>query len=83
VTQAIDSVAALEWLKVEHDRNKLEFVWLNFSLSNAAADNWVAEHLSLPEHFFETLHEGSAQSAMSRKKIVDDCHQRCHVRFFI
>jgi zinc transporter len=66
--QAIDSVTALEWLKVEHDRNKHEFIWLHFSLSNASAEKWMEEHLSLPEHFFETLHEGAGSTRVEQEE---------------
>ena len=65
-TQAIDSLAALEWLKTEHDHNSTEFVWLHFSLSNASSEKWMAEHLSLPEHFFETLHEGASSTRVEQ-----------------
>jgi zinc transporter len=33
------------------------FVWLHFSLANAAAERWLEHNLSLPEEFFASLHE--------------------------
>ena len=66
--QTLDSVTALEWLKTKHDRDDLEFVWLHFSLSNASAEKWMGEHLSLPEHFFETLHEGTGSTRVEQEE---------------
>jgi zinc transporter len=34
------------------------FLWLHFSLSNAAAERWFRQHLSLPDAFHAALHEG-------------------------
>jgi zinc transporter len=34
------------------------FLWLHFSLSNAGAERWLRQNLSLPESFHATLHEG-------------------------
>ena len=65
--QAIDSVTALEWLNAEHNRNDHEFIWLHFSLSNASAEKWMGEHLTLPEHFFETLHEGVGSTRVEQE----------------
>jgi zinc transporter len=65
---AIDSVAALEWMKARHERDDLEFVWLHFSLSNASAEKWMGEHLFLPEHFFETLHEGTGSTRVEQEE---------------
>jgi zinc transporter len=33
------------------------FVWLHFSLSNAASERWLRQHLVLPPAFFEDLRE--------------------------
>ena len=66
--QAIDTVAALDWLNLEPDSGKLEFIWLHFSLSNAAAERWMGEHLALPEHFFETLHEGAGSTRVEQEE---------------
>ena len=56
--RAVDSASALEWLKLRPGADGFEFIWLHLSLSNATAEKWMAEHLALPEHFFETLREG-------------------------
>lgn len=66
--QPIDSVTALEWLRARHDSDDHEFVWLHFSLSNASAVKWMGEHLFLPEHFFETLHEGVGSTRVEQEE---------------
>lgn len=33
-----------------------DFLWLHFSLSNAACEPWLRRHLRLPAAFYETLH---------------------------
>src|SRR5262245_11915211 len=35
-----------------------EFLWLHFSLSNAAAERWIRQNLALPDAFHDALHEG-------------------------
>lgn len=65
--RAIDSASALEWLKLRPEANSFEFIWLHFSLSNATAEKWMSEHLSLPEHFFETLHEGTGSTRVEHE----------------
>jgi zinc transporter len=34
------------------------FYWLHFSLSNAASERWLRQHLELPDSFHLLLHEG-------------------------
>ena len=60
---------ALAWLAREPGEGAAGFVWLHFNLSDAAAETWIAEHLSqvVPE-FFEALHEGS------RSTRIEDAH---------
>jgi zinc transporter len=36
------------------------FVWLHFSLSNAASERWLRQHLQLPPTFYETLQDSSS-----------------------
>src|SRR5438874_13789451 len=33
-----------------------EFLWLHFSLSNAASEPWLRRYLTLPDAFYESLH---------------------------
>ncbi len=56
--QALDCSAALDWLRVEREPNSQDFIWLHFNLSNLQSEKWLAEQLSLPEEFFDTLQEG-------------------------
>jgi zinc transporter len=57
--QAINSDEAAAWLGAA--RAPGSFLWLHFSVSNAAASRWMLQHLSLPETFHESL-PGAATS---------------------
>lgn len=65
----IDSVAAAEWLTGIADGGT-DFIWLHFSLSNVNTEKWLAEHLDLPEQYYETLREGPASTRIEQ---ADDC----------
>jgi zinc transporter len=66
--QEINSEQALDWLKNTPHLEGEAFVWLHFSLSNALAEKWIAEHLPLPEHFFETVHEGVGSTRVEQEE---------------
>jgi zinc transporter len=53
----IDADAAADWLAAPARSPADAFVWLNFSLANAASERWIRRHLSLPESSLESLHE--------------------------
>ena len=53
--QAIDCEAALELFGPETGEG---FLWLHLSLSNAASERWMRQHLQLSEDFYDALHEG-------------------------
>ncbi|MFT5644648.1 MAG: zinc transporter [Janthinobacterium sp.] len=65
----LNSAAALEWMagREQLDANEKqdvqaggqEFIWLHFNLSNTASEKWLKSHASLPDEFYETLHQGS------------------------
>ena len=46
---------------------RAEFLWLHFSLANAASGRWLREHARLPDTFFETQ-----DSASTRLEVTDD-----------
>jgi zinc transporter len=54
----IDCDAALEWLAARTAGESADFVWLHFSLSNAASERWMRQSLQLADAFYESLHEG-------------------------
>src|SRR5262245_41710913 len=37
-----------------------EFLWLHFSLSNAASEQWLQQHIALPDAFYDLLKENSS-----------------------
>jgi zinc transporter len=54
--QPITLEEAVEFLAApEEDRSRGDFVWLHFSLSNAASQPWLRQWLTLPEAFYEAL----------------------------
>jgi zinc transporter len=44
-----------------------EFLWLHFSLSNAAAERWIRQNLSLPEAFHTALHESVGATRLEQE----------------
>jgi len=48
--------SAVELLAAPDSVRPGEFFWLHFSLSNAATEPWLQQHLTLPEAFYESLH---------------------------
>jgi zinc transporter len=55
----IDSAGALAWLQQRQLDDGKEFIWLHFNLSNTASEKWLKANVSLPDEFYETLHQGS------------------------
>jgi zinc transporter len=53
--QAITSDAAVEFLTAPGPGLPGEFLWLHFSLSNAASEPWLRRYLILPDAFYELL----------------------------
>jgi zinc transporter len=49
----------LAWLQANKVAKDSSFIWLHFNLSNVAAEKWLKENATLPDEFYETLHEGS------------------------
>lgn len=48
--------------------NDDSFLWLHFTLANAASERWLREHVALPEAFHESLHG----STSTRVEHADD-----------
>jgi zinc transporter len=59
---ALDSDAALQWLQTARAKDDVGFIWLHFNLSNLQATKWLAEHLSLPQEYFDTMREGTGST---------------------
>jgi len=53
--QSITSEAAVEFLTASGPGRPDEFLWLHFSLSNAASEPWLRRYLTLPDTFYESL----------------------------
>jgi zinc transporter len=61
----IESDAAAEWLATQPSDG---FLWLHFSLANAASEPWLRLHIDLPAAFYESLKEGVS----TRVEAIDD-----------
>jgi zinc transporter len=55
-TRSITSEAAIEFLTAHGPARPDEFLWLHFSLSNAASEPWLRRYVTLPDTFYESLH---------------------------
>ena len=53
----LDTDAACAWLK-QRAQHPQQFIWLHYNLANTASEKWLHEHTSLPEEFYDSLHEG-------------------------
>ncbi len=56
--RSITSEAAVEFLTAPGPALPDEFVWLHFSLSNAASEPWLRRYLTLPDTFYESARGG-------------------------
>jgi len=52
----ITSQEAVQFLTTPGPGLSAEFLWLHFSLSNAASEPWLRRYLTLPDSFYESLH---------------------------
>src|SRR6201997_4595295 len=52
----ITSQEAVQFLTMPGPGLPAEFLWLHFSLSNAASEPWLRRYLTLPDSFYESLH---------------------------
>jgi len=64
VAQPCDLSQARDWLQGGEQSAAGGFVWLHFSLSDAAAQSWMPAHLPLTPEYFEALHEGSRSTRL-------------------
>ncbi len=62
--QAIAADEAVMWLATPGAPGA--FVWLHFNVSNAAAERFMQQHLTLPESFHESLHEDSGSTRVEQ-----------------
>jgi zinc transporter len=55
----VDLKAALDWLHQPDPPTSAGFLWLHFNLSDAAAERWIRQNLTVVPEFFDALREGS------------------------
>jgi len=62
----LDSSGLSAWLALAADPGSSSFVWLHFSLSNAASERWLRQHLPLPDDFYQSLWEESRSTRLEQ-----------------
>lgn len=74
--QELDSAGVEAWLAAPPGTGPPAFIWLHFSLSNAAAERWMRQSLQLPDAFFESLREsiGSTRVEQAGDALVAVAH---------
>lgn len=72
----IDSDAAAQWVAAPARDGVAAFVWLHFSLSNAASERWMRQTLQLPDGYYESLREsiGSTRLELASNALVAVIH---------
>jgi zinc transporter len=65
-TVPIDSEGAARWLATAASAEPDRFVWLHFSLANAACRSWLRANLELPDAFHDELREGTGSTRLER-----------------
>jgi zinc transporter len=65
---AIDSERVVAWLGPDSQEGSDSFLWLHFSLANAATESWLRRHLSLPDAFYESLHEHASSTRLEQEE---------------
>lgn len=63
---SIESDQAATWLEPGHAPPS-SFLWLHFSLSNAATERWLRRHLTLPDAFYSALTERASSTRLEQE----------------
>jgi zinc transporter len=63
----IDALQAAAFLAQAPEHADTSFLWLHFSLANAATERWLRANLRLPELFFESLHDDAASTRIEQE----------------
>jgi zinc transporter len=62
----LDSEAAAQWLAQPGSNAAAAFIWMHFSLSNAACERWMRQSLKLPDAFYEALRESVGSTRLEQ-----------------
>jgi zinc transporter len=64
----LDSSAAAGWLHENQPQSgSSSFLWLHFSLANTASERWLRGMTSLPELFYESLHQDAVSTRVEQE----------------
>ncbi len=64
--QPIDSAAAAELLARGASEESDWFLWLHFSLTNTASEQWLQQNMSLPTEFTQSFHENMGSTRVEQ-----------------
>ena len=62
----IDAERVVSWLESGREAAPHSFLWLHFSLANAAAEGWLQRHLTLPTAFYDSLKEHASSTRLEQ-----------------
>jgi zinc transporter len=64
--EPIETDRVLQWLAGDAAAEPRSFLWLHFSLSNAASERWMRQSLQLSESFYESLRESVGSTRLEQ-----------------
>ena len=63
----VDAEAALDLMQRRRTGTADSFLWIHLALSNVNSEPWLHRHLSLPDIFFESLHDESVSTRIEQE----------------
>jgi zinc transporter len=63
----LDADGVLAWLQDGAHAHADSFLWLHFSLANAASVRWMRAHLQAPESFYDSLQHGAVSTRVEQE----------------
>ncbi len=63
----VDSSGTVDLLKEIRAGTSDAFLWLHLALSNVASEAWLREHFTLPDSFYESLHQDDVSTRLEQE----------------
>lgn len=54
------------WMEAAESQTPTSFIWLHFSLANAASERWLRRSLQLPEDFYQSLSDTASSTRLEQ-----------------
>jgi len=64
---SITSESAIEFLSGADTSEQGRFIWLHFAISNSSCESWLRRNLSLPDSFYEFLHNDAGSTRLEQE----------------